>query len=116
MMPAVTTVFSSGSQDINGLLYSQKWAVSSFSFSFPSDPAFYTGGSAPSGETTSNFAALNSTQQSFVRTFAFQQFASVANLTFSEMTETSSNHADLRLARTDATSTAWGYYPATQGY
>ena len=32
------------------------------------------------------------------------------------MTETSSNHADLRFAQTDATSTAWGYYPATQAY
>ena len=51
-----------------------------------------------------------------MRNFAFAQFAAVANLTFSEMTETSSSHADLRFAQTDATSTAWGYYPATQAY
>ena len=117
-MPAVTSVNPSASvsQDIKGLLLNQKWAVNSFTFSFPTSASFYETGSAPNGETTSNFAALNSTQQTYVRNYALAQFAAVANLTFSVMTETSSNHADLRFARTDATSTAWGYYPATPGY
>lgn len=117
-MPAVTSVNPSGSvsQDIKGLLLNQKWAVNSFTFSFPADPSFYEAGSAPSGETTSNFEALNATQQNYVRFHALAQFSAVANLTFSVMTETSTSHADLRFAMTDATNTAWGYYPATGGY
>jgi Ca2+-binding RTX toxin-like protein len=115
-MPAVTTIASSGNQNIDGLLLGVKWAVNSFTFSFPTDASFYGAGYSSNGETTSNFEALNATQQNYVRNFAFAQFAAVANLTFSEMTETSSSHADLRFAQTDATSTAWGYYPATQAY
>jgi serralysin len=111
-MPAVTTVTASGDQDIDGMLYNQKWAVNSFTFSFPADASFYQAGSAPNGETIDNFAALNSTAQDYVRNYAYAQFAAVANLTFSEMTETSSNHADLRFAETDATDVAFGYYPA----
>ena len=90
--------------------------MNSFTFSFPTSASFYEPGSAPGNETTNNFDVLNSTQQNYVRNFAFAQFAAVANLTFSEMTETSSNHATLRFAQTDATSTAWGYYPTTAGY
>ena len=115
-MPAVTSVTSSGNQDIDGILLNQKWAVSSFKFSFPTSASFYQTGSTPNGELASNFGALNSTQQAYVRDFAFKQFTAVANLTFTEMTETASNHADLRFAKSDATSTAWGYYPATQPY
>src|SRR5215510_14974410 len=117
-MPAVTSVNPSASvsQDIKGLLLNQKWAVNSFTFSFPTDPSFYEPGAAPNGETTSNFGALNATQQNFVRLYALAQFSAVANVNFSIMTETASSHADMRFAMTDATSTAWGYYPATQAY
>ena len=40
-------------------------------------------------------------------------YSSVANLTFTEVTETSSQHGDLRYAESDAPSTAWAYYPST---
>ena len=53
IMPAVTSVTASGDQDIDGMLYNQKWAVNSFTFSFPTSASFYQAGSAPNGETTS---------------------------------------------------------------
>ena len=115
-MPATTTVNATGNQDIDGILYNRKWAVSSFTFSFPTSASFYQAGSAPSGETTSNFDVLNATQQNFVRNYVLSQFAAVANVTFSEITETSSVHADLRFAQSDAPNTAWAYYPASQAY
>ena len=37
----------------------------------------------------------------------------MANLTFTEVTETSSVHGDLRYAESDAPATAWAYYPST---
>src|SRR5262249_47672770 len=109
-MPAVTSVNPSASvsQDIKGLLLNQKWAVDSFTFSCPTDPSFYEPGAAPNSETTSNFGALNATQQNFVRFYALAQFSAVANVNFSIMTETANSHADMRFAMTDATSTAWG--------
>jgi Ca2+-binding RTX toxin-like protein len=115
-MPATTSVSPTGNQDIDGILLNRKWAVSSFTFSFPTSASFYQAGSAPNGETTSNFDVLNATQQNFVRNYVMPQFAAVANVTFSEITETSSVHADLRFAQSDAPDTAWAYYPASQAY
>ena len=115
-MPGTVSVSASGNQDIDGILYDRKWAVSSFTFSFPTSASFYQAGSAPNGETASNFDVLNATQQNFVRNYVLSQFAAVANVTFSELTETSSVHADLRFAQSDVPNTAWAYYPASQGY
>src|SRR5262245_43208664 len=110
-MPATTSVTPSGSQDISGVLYNLKWAVTTLSFSFPSSASFYESNAAPNNETGS-FAALNATQQSFVRA-ALAQYAAVANLTFNEITESSGQHADLRFAQSNAPSTAWAYLPST---
>ena len=43
-MPAVTTIASSGNQNIDGLLLGVKWAVNNFTFSFPTDASFYGAG------------------------------------------------------------------------
>ena len=40
-------------------------------------------------------------------------YSAVANLTFTEITETSTQHATLRYAESDCRSTAWAYYPST---
>ncbi|MDB5903281.1 MAG: peptidase [Betaproteobacteria bacterium] len=113
-MPAVTTVPSSGDQDIDGVLVGRKWAVSSLSYSFPASAAFYEAGYG-NGEPLNNFEVLNPTQQAAVRT-VLRGYAAVANVTFTEVAETSSAHADLRYASSDAPGTAWAYYPATASY
>lgn len=109
-MPGTSLVTPSTSQDINGLLYNQKWFTSSLTYSFPTNTSFYEPEAAPNGETSNNFGALTASQQTFVR-WALQQYASVANVTFTEVTESSTTHADLRFARSDAPSTAWAYLP-----
>jgi VCBS repeat-containing protein len=40
-------------------------------------------------------------------------YSSVANLTFTEVAETSTQHGDLRYAESDSPGTAWAYYPST---
>src|SRR5207253_1539432 len=55
---------------------------------------------------------LNATQQTAARA-ALGMYAAVANLTFKEITETSSTHADLRYAASDAPDTAYTYYPSS---
>jgi len=110
-MPAVVTYTPTGNPYIDGILGNIKWAVNSFTYSFPTSGAYY-GPSYGEGENVTNFGALNSNQQTATRT-ALKMFASVANLSFGEIGETSTQHADLRFALSDKPNTAWAYFPTT---
>jgi serralysin len=110
-MPATTTYASTGNAYTNGLLGDWKWAIKDFTFSFPTSASFYGSGYG-NGEPLNGFAVLNAAQQAATRA-ALDQFSSVANVTFTEVTESATKHADLRLASSDAPSTAWAYFPST---
>jgi len=110
-MPSVTTYSPTGDPYIDGVLTGVKWGVNSLTFSFPSDSTFY-GSNYGSGEPTNGFLAFTATQQTAVRTI-LQMDSAVANVTFTEVTETSTNHGDLRYAESNSPSTAWAYYPST---
>jgi serralysin len=110
-MTAIATVSPTGDLYIDGILYGAKWAVSSLTFSFPGSASFYGAGYA-SGETSNDFQAFNGTQQAAVRSI-LNQYSSVINFKFTEITETSGQHAELRYAESDAPSTAWAYFPST---
>src|SRR4051812_47262451 len=110
-MTAVTALSPTGNPYIDGLLEGEKWATTTLTFSFPQSASYYGTGYG-SGELTNHFAALNATQMGAARA-ALGMYAAVANLTFAEISETSSQHATLRFARSDAPSTAWGYTPET---
>jgi Ca2+-binding RTX toxin-like protein len=110
-MPATTNYSLTGNPYIDGVLGDLKWAVRDFSFSFPTDGSFY-GADYGYGEPTNNFGSFNATQQAATRV-AFSMFSSVSNLTFTEITETATRHAELRFAMSDAPSTAWAYFPST---
>jgi serralysin len=109
-MPAVTTYSKTGDAYIDGVLGDRKWAVSDFTYSFPASGSYYGTGYGW-GEPTNGFGVLNSTQQAATRA-VFSNFAAVANLRFTEITETATQHADLRLAMSNAPSTAWAYFPS----
>lgn len=110
-MPATTTYATTGNAYINGLLGDWKWAIKDFTFSFPTSASFYGSGYG-NGEPLKGFAVLSAAQQAATRA-ALDQFSSVANVTFTEVTESATKHADLRLASSDAPSTAWAYFPST---
>ncbi|KLK92443.1 protease [Microvirga vignae] len=110
-MPAVASYISTGNAYIDGVLADLKWAVNSFTYSFPTNASFYGAGYG-SGETANKFGALNTTQQAVVRS-SLKMYASVANLSFTEMVETATQHADLRFAESDLPGTAWAYFPTT---
>lgn len=110
-MPALSTYNLTGDFYIDGLLGDLKWAVTSFTYSSPGSASYY-GTNYGNGEPTDNFGTLNTTQRSMVDA-ALSMYASVTGLSFSEITETSTNHADLRFAMSDKPSTAWAYYPST---
>jgi Ca2+-binding RTX toxin-like protein len=109
-MPATSTYGTTGNAYLDGLLGGIKWGVNSLTFSFPSQSSYY-GSSYGSGEHKQGFEALNATQQSAVREI-LKMYASVSNLTFTEVTETASVHGDLRYAESDQPATAWAYFPS----
>lgn len=110
-MPAITSTTATGNPYVDGVLSDVQWAVNSFTFSFPTSGSYYGSGYG-SGENITNFGATTFAQQAGVRA-ALNNYASVANLTFTEIQESSVQHADLRFAMSDSPSTAWAYYPST---
>ena len=65
-MPATTTVTPTGDRYIDGVLSGTKWAVSSFTYSFPMSGSFYGAGYG-SGEPLTNFSPLNALQMAATR-------------------------------------------------
>lgn len=89
------------------------WNSSALTFSFPDSTLDYTSspGSYGSSELTNNFAQLLSAQQDAAR-LAFDMVTDYTNLTLTEITGAQGS-ADIRMARSNAPSTAWAYYPGS---
>ena len=69
-MPATTSVIPSGIPYVDYIDSRTKWAVSSFTYSFPTSGSFYVGlNGAPygSGEANSGFKAFTPIQQELIR-------------------------------------------------
>jgi Ca2+-binding RTX toxin-like protein len=110
-MPAIATYGLTGNTYIDGVLGEYKWAVNNVTYSFPTNGSYY-GNSYGTAENITNFRSLGTVQQTTARN-ALKTYASVANLTFTETSETATQHADLRLAMSDKTGSAWAYLPNT---
>jgi serralysin len=110
-MPAIASYSLTGNAYIDGVLGDYKWAVNSFTYSFPTSGSYY-GSSYGSGENASSFGAFTAAQQAATRD-ALKMFSSVANLGFTETAEASTQHADLRFAMSSKPGTAWAYFPST---
>ena len=107
-MTATASVSPTGNPTIDGILSGVKWGVTSLTFSFPTSASYYE----YTGESGNNFKAFTTVQQDAVRD-VLANYAAVSNLAFTEVTETSTQHATLRYAESDAPGTAWAYYPTT---
>jgi hypothetical protein len=110
-MPATSSVSPTGNIYIDSVLTGTKWAVGSLTFSFPTLASYYGSGYG-SGQPGKDFEAFNPEQQAATRAI-LQGFEAVANVKFTEIAETSAQHATLRLAESNAPSTAYAYYPST---
>jgi hypothetical protein len=108
---AVSSVSTTGDPYTDGILTGVKWATGSLTYSFPADASLYGSGYG-SSEQASNFKAFTTVQQAAVRTI-LKNYEAVANLHFTEVTESSTSTGTLRYAESDSPSTAWGYYPST---
>ena len=114
-MPGTTTVTPTGILAVDAVDSGTRWSTLSLTYSFPTSASFYTGfmgGAYGSGEPLSNFKAFTPVQQAAV-TSALAMYSSVSNLTFTQITESSTQTATLRFAEFDKPGTAWGYYPSS---
>jgi serralysin len=99
---------------IDGLAYGQ-WNFSGrkiMTFSFPTSGAFYDGGANTYAGSlnTSSFTAANNTQKDCLR-YWFFVYSTFLPIEFQEMTETSSDHADIRIAGSANVSQAATFLP-----
>jgi len=107
-MTAYTTYGPTGDAYLDGVMSGYKWAVDNLTYSFPTDVSFYGHGyPLPDG-----FSPLSGAQQAAVASI-LGMFSSVANLGFTQVEETASQHGDLRFAQYSGNSTAWAYYPSS---
>ena len=100
-MPGIVTTTATGAQDTDALFIGRQWATGQLTYSFPTDPAYY-GTFYGSGEPGQGFLPLNAQQQAMAREILGLD-AGIANLNFTELAETATQHGDLRFAMTSAT-------------
>ncbi len=110
-MAATASVSPTSDAYVNGLLSGVRWGTNQLTFSFPTSGSLY-GTSYGNSEHVTGFEAFTSVQQSAVRSI-LDMYSKIINVSFAEITETTTAHAVLRFAESDKPSTAWGYYPST---
>lgn len=111
-MVQVVDAGQTGNADVNGLLIGSKWASLNLTYSFPANGSFYGPNYAgANGQNVNGFQQLTASQQDTVRDI-YGMIASVTKLTFTEITETSTQHATLRLGQSSQPISAESYYPS----
>src|SRR5262245_40025568 len=109
-MASGVSVSDSGNGDIDALLFGSKWNSSNLTFSFPTSASRYNYPSN-AGDEPDTFGVLTPELQTAVRQ-ALAIISRYVNLTFTEITETSNTHADIRFGMTDSDEfKGHGYHP-----
>ena len=105
-----------GAQYINGILSGDKWADKNITYSFPQSGNLYEQYYSVQNEPSNGFQAFNAVQQAAVRT-VLGMFAAVANLKFTEVTETSQTSGQFRFGFTSyyLYAEAWSYGVSSSG-
>src|SRR5579862_2809806 len=113
----LTSDAASGNQSIDGILNGTSWASNTLTDSFPTASADYGSGQGTgNGQYNdpapfNNLTQLSSQDQAEVQR-ALALISSYTNLTFTQINETTTTHADLRLADSSSPSTSYSYNPA----
>lgn len=92
-----------GDSHVDGVLIGSKWTIGTLTYSFPTSGSFYEGsGYEDDSEQVGDplFHRTFNPQQQEATRYTLDLVASYTNLTFREITETSTTHADLRFSQT----------------
>lgn len=106
----IAAVSTTGNNSLDSLLSGVRWNESAVSFSFPDADSTFVGNYSSAQEPDNSFAELTSAQRQGV-VEALSMWSSVANLSFTEITEPSASGV-IRLAQSSVPDTAWAYLPA----
>ena len=105
--------YFSGNRNVDAALIGSKWGITNLTFSFPTSGSNYSGNNYDSNGVSLYHIDLGTQQQDAVRA-AFAQLSAATGLTFTEITETDTVHANIRISQTadqDAPS-AYGNFPS----
>lgn len=105
--------FFSGNRNVDATLIGVKWGITNLTYSFPTAGSNYNGPTFDSNGVSNYHIDLGPQQQAAARA-GFAQIMAATGLTFTEITDTDTVHANLRISQTadqDAPS-AYGNFPS----
>jgi Ca2+-binding RTX toxin-like protein len=106
-----------GDRNVDAALIGSKWGILDLTFSFPTSGSNYNGTGYDSNGVSLYHILLGPQQQAAARA-AFAQISAASGLTFTEITETDSIHAIIRISQSgdnDVTSAYGGFPSDTRG-
>jgi serralysin len=107
----ISTVATTGQNDIDSLLQTYRWGSGSgtveMTYSFGTSNSVYQSGYS---EPTNGFGEFSEHQKTATRS-VLDYWANVADITFTEVTDSASVAGDFRFAKSSEPSTAWAYLP-----
>lgn len=117
LLPLVTNPDGSrsftGIRNVDAILIGSKWGTQNLTYSFPTAGSNYNGSGYDSNGVSLYQLELGSVQQAAARA-AFAQISAATGLTFTEIAETDTVHANIRISQTGDTDvgSAYGGFPS----
>ncbi|MBB5700132.1 DUF4214 domain-containing protein [Sphingomonas yantingensis] len=102
-----------GNRNIDATLIGSKWGTLELTYSFPTSGSNYNGSTPLSAGVDNYHLTLGSLQQQAARA-SFAQISAATNLKFTEITETDTTHANIRISQTadNDVASAYGGFPS----
>ncbi|HRD28735.1 MAG TPA: pre-peptidase C-terminal domain-containing protein, partial [Caulobacter sp.] len=103
-----------GVQETDAVLIGSRWTPTTLTYSFPTSGDFYADQGYGAGAEPAELVVFNAAQQAATR-YAFGLISAYTNLTFVEVTESATTHADFRLSQTglDSVGSAYANFPSS---
>lgn len=105
--------FFSGNRNVDATLIGSKWGTTNLTYSFPTSGSNYNGSGFDSNGVSLYHIDLGPQQQAAARA-AFAQLAAFSGLKFTEITDTDTVHANIRISQTadNDDASAYGNFPS----
>jgi len=105
--------FFTGIRNVDAVLIGSKWGTTNLTYSFPTSGSNYNGATFDSNG-VSNYQVVLGTQQQAAAQAAFAQLSALTGLTFTQITDTDTVHANIRISQTADSDvpSAYGNFPS----
>lgn len=117
LLPLITNPDGSrsftGNRNVDAVLIGSKWGTQNLTYSFPTSGTNYNGSGYDTNGVSQYQVDLGTMQQAAARA-AFAQISAATGLTFTEITETDTVHANIRISQTgdNDVASAYGGFPS----